>query len=171
MLTQLVCSPHPFVDTAYKSLYAGLWLACSRELMSCVGRLCKDYQYLYNSLPLIPTPPLIMAVNIGEAVGCPLPSEPPWLNEKVFNLYLLVFSKTCQKSLDWFNWILFRILSHPVVLYPSSWAEEGTLFFLPCLRFEELWDINIKTHITYEDEYILGSWLDNANVQRTFKCL
>ena len=38
--------------------------------MSCVGRLCKDYLYLYNSLPLIPTPPLIMAVNIGEAVGC-----------------------------------------------------------------------------------------------------
>ena len=46
--------------------------------MSCVGRLCKDYLYLYNSLPLIPTPPLIMAVNIGEAVGCPLPSKPPW---------------------------------------------------------------------------------------------
>ena len=38
------------------------------ELMSCVGRLCKDYLYLYNSLPQIPTPPLIMAVNIGEAV-------------------------------------------------------------------------------------------------------
>ena len=27
-----------------------------------------------DTLPLIPTPPLIMAVNIGEAVGCPLPS-------------------------------------------------------------------------------------------------
>ena len=46
--------------------------------MSCVGRLCKDYLYLYNSLPLIPTPPLIIAVNMGEAVGCPLPSKPPW---------------------------------------------------------------------------------------------
>ena len=46
--------------------------------MSCVGRLCKDYLYLYNSLPQIPTPPLIMAVNIGEAVGFPLPSKPPW---------------------------------------------------------------------------------------------
>ena len=46
-----------------------LWLACSRELMSCVGRLYKDYLYLYNSLPIIPTPPLIMAVNIGEAAG------------------------------------------------------------------------------------------------------
>merc|ERR1712242_9109 len=54
--------------------------ACSRELMSCVGRLCKEYLYLYNSLPLIPTPPLIMAVNIGEAVGCLLPSKPPWVN-------------------------------------------------------------------------------------------
>ena len=40
--------------------------------MSCVGRLCKDYLYLYNSLPLIPTPPLIMAVNIGEAVSLAL---------------------------------------------------------------------------------------------------
>ena len=46
--------------------------------MSCVGRLCKDYLYLYNSLPQIPTPPLIMAVNIGEALGCPLPSESLW---------------------------------------------------------------------------------------------
>ena len=35
--------------------------------MSCVD----------NSLPLIPTPPLIIAVNIGEAVCCPLPSESP----------------------------------------------------------------------------------------------
>ena len=32
-----------------------------------------DYLYLYNSLPLIPTPPLIMAVNIGKAVGCLFP--------------------------------------------------------------------------------------------------
>ena len=55
--------------------------------MSCVGRLCKDYLYLYNFLPLIPTPPLIMAVNIGEAVGCPLPSKPPWpwLSEYMWN--------------------------------------------------------------------------------------
>ena len=45
-----------------------------KACLSCVGRLCKDYLYLYNSLPLIPTPPLIMAVNIGEAVCCPLPS-------------------------------------------------------------------------------------------------
>ena len=37
-------------------------------LMSCVD----------NSLPLIPTPPLIMAVNIGAAECRPLPSEPPW---------------------------------------------------------------------------------------------
>ena len=36
--------------------------------MSCVVRLYKDYLYLFNSLPLIPTPPLIMVVNIGEAV-------------------------------------------------------------------------------------------------------
>merc|ERR1712242_527026 len=57
--------------------------ACSRELMSCVGRLCKEYLYLYNSLPLIPTPPLIMAVNIGEAVGCPLPSKPPWFHSSL----------------------------------------------------------------------------------------
>ena len=35
--------------------------------------------YLYNSLPLIPTPLLIMAVNIGEALGCPLPSESLWV--------------------------------------------------------------------------------------------
>ena len=34
--------------------------------MSCVGRLCKDYLYLYNSLPLIPTPPLI-ATNAKDA--------------------------------------------------------------------------------------------------------
>ena len=53
-------------------------MGCSRELMSCVGRLCKDNLYLYNSLPLIPTPPLIMAVNIGEAVGCLLPLKPSW---------------------------------------------------------------------------------------------
>ena len=31
-------------------------------------------QYLYNSLPLIPTLPLIMAVNTGEAVCLALPS-------------------------------------------------------------------------------------------------
>ena len=62
--------------------------------MSCVGRLCKDYLYLYNSLPLIPTPPLIMAVNIGigEAVGCLLPSKPPWeeFSKAVGNLLFLV---------------------------------------------------------------------------------
>ena len=32
-----------------------------------------------TTLPQIPTPPLIMAVNIGEAVGFPLPSKPPWV--------------------------------------------------------------------------------------------
>ena len=42
--------------------------------MSCVGRLCKDST----------TPPLIMAVNIGEAVGCPLPL--PWLGCCVINV-------------------------------------------------------------------------------------
>ena len=75
--------PGPHADTAWAVVgllaQLKLWLACSRELMSCVGRLCKDYLYLYNFLLLIPTPPLIMAVNIGEAVGCPLPSKPSWL--------------------------------------------------------------------------------------------
>jgi len=86
-IAHTVCvKPGPYADTvcvkpgphADINLKSKLWLACSRELMSCVGRLCKDYLYLYNSLPLIPTPPLIMAVNIGEAVCCPLPSKPPW---------------------------------------------------------------------------------------------
>ena len=76
--------PGPHADTAWAVVgqlaQLKLWLACSRELMSCVGRLCKEYLYLYNSLPLIPTPPHIMAVNIGEAVGCPLPPKPPWLS-------------------------------------------------------------------------------------------
>ena len=42
-----VCvKPGPHADINLKSK---LWLACSRELMSCVGRLCKDYLYLLNS--------------------------------------------------------------------------------------------------------------------------
>ena len=64
--------PGPHADTAWAVVgqlaQLKLWLACSRESMSCVGRLCKDYLYLYNSLPLIPTPSLIMAENTGEAV-------------------------------------------------------------------------------------------------------
>ena len=49
--------PGPHADTAWAVVgqlaQLKLWLVCSRELMSCVGRLCKDYLYLYNSLPLI----------------------------------------------------------------------------------------------------------------------
>ena len=42
-----VCvKPGPHADINLKSK---LWLACSRELMSCVGRLYKDYLYLLNS--------------------------------------------------------------------------------------------------------------------------
>merc|ERR1712242_230470 len=79
--------------------------ACSRELMSCVGRLCKEYLYLYNSLPLIPTPPLIMAVNIGEAVGCLLPSKPP-----------------CQDlTLAWYK--LHQTILCTYHLLASLWAE------------------------------------------------
>ena len=39
--------------------------------------ICTTQQLNDYSLPLIPTPPLIMAVNIGEAVGCLLPSNSP----------------------------------------------------------------------------------------------
>ena len=42
---------------------------------------------ILDSLPLIPTPPLIMAVNIGEAVCCPLPSEPPCVRLLCTQLY------------------------------------------------------------------------------------
>ena len=78
--------------------------------MSCVGRLCKDNLYLYNSLPLIPTPPLIMAVNIGEAVGCPLPSKPPWVfitssfNENLLHLSRY-FSISLPSSSRFFSWL------------------------------------------------------------------
>ena len=41
--------------------------------------ICSTQQLNDNSLPLIPTPPLIMAVNIGAAECRPLPSDPPWL--------------------------------------------------------------------------------------------
>ena len=40
--------------------------------------ICSTQQLHDNSLPLIPTPPLIMAVNIGAAECRPLPSDPPW---------------------------------------------------------------------------------------------
>ena len=39
--------------------------------------ICSTQQLNDNSLPLIPTPPLIMAVNIGAAECRPLPSDPP----------------------------------------------------------------------------------------------
>ncbi len=52
-----VCvKPGPHADINWKSK---LWLACSRELMSCVGRLCKDYLYLLNST----TPRQLSATN------------------------------------------------------------------------------------------------------------
>ena len=55
-----------------------LWLACSRELMSCVGRLCKDYLYLYNSTTqrqLSATNPNSTTHNCNEhRRGCLLPS-------------------------------------------------------------------------------------------------
>ena len=40
--------------------------------------ICSTQQLNDNSLPLIPTPPLIMAVNIGATECRPLPSDPPW---------------------------------------------------------------------------------------------
>ena len=45
--------------------------------------ICSTQQLNDNSLPLIPTPPLIMAVNIGEAECRPLPSDPPWVTESL----------------------------------------------------------------------------------------
>ena len=39
--------------------------------------ICSTQQLNDNPLPLIPTPPLIMAVNIGAAECRPLPSDPP----------------------------------------------------------------------------------------------
>ena len=52
MLT-FIKRPGPHADTALAVVgqlaQLKLWLACSRELMSCVGRLCKDNLYLLNS--------------------------------------------------------------------------------------------------------------------------
>ena len=48
--------------------------------------ICSTQQLNDNSLPLIPTPPLIMAVNIGAAECRPLPSDPPWNHYLVHNV-------------------------------------------------------------------------------------
>ena len=45
--------------------------------------ICSTQQLNYNSLQLIPTPPLIVAVNIGAAECRPFPSEPPWEMGKI----------------------------------------------------------------------------------------
>ena len=78
-----VCvKPGPHADINLKSK---LWLACSRELMSCVGRLCTDYLYLLNSTTqrqLSATNPHSTTHNgsqLGAAECRPLPSDPPWV--------------------------------------------------------------------------------------------
>ena len=81
MLTQLVWSPHPLVDTAkcwpmIRPDLGSWWVVLAdyeKTTYICTTQQLNDY-----SLPLIPTPPLIMAVNIGEAVCFPLPSNSPW---------------------------------------------------------------------------------------------
>ena len=85
MLTQLVWSPHPLVDTAkcwpmIRPDLGSWWVVLADYVKTTY--ICTTQQLNDYSLPLIPTPPLIMAVNIGEALGCPLPSESLWVGEE-----------------------------------------------------------------------------------------
>ena len=77
-----------------------------RELMSCAGRLCKDYLYLYNStfqqlndnsVTLIPTPSL-MAVNTNGLTSHEVnESVMDVLEESTLNRQF-VKKKSCEKT-------------------------------------------------------------------------
>ena len=98
--------------------------------MSCVGRLCKDYLYLYNSLPLIPTLPLIMAVNIGEVAlshhklpGCDYNSISMVLfslHSKSFKIVIRKFL-ICAKLNPGFVFLVLACLHQHVLL--SVWED------------------------------------------------
>ena len=73
-----------------------------------------------DTLPLIPTPLLIMAVNIGEAVGCLLPSKPPWyrVTSSVYNFsHHIVLTLVFLFIIETLNFVVTANVSNTFYVY------------------------------------------------------